>query len=61
MDLGADFWLRRHLTLVYSGVACLNVLDLQYPFLGRILEVRLKPFVSDKRRPGKAIENKYIC
>lgn len=50
MDFGTDFRLGGNLTLVDSGVAGLHVFDLQHPLLGRVLEVRLKPFVGDERR-----------
>lgn len=52
MDFGADFRFGGDLTLVDAGVTVLHVFDLQHPFGGRILEVRLKPFVSDKCGSG---------
>lgn len=48
MDLCTDFWFCWHLTLVYTGVSCLNVFYLKHPFFRWLFEVCLKSFIGYK-------------
>lgn len=64
MCSGTNFWLCRHLTFIDASISSLNIFDLQNPFFGCVLEIRLKPFIgnecdSEKKRQKFASFNIY--
>lgn len=54
---GADLRLGGHLAFVDTGIACLNIFNLQYPFFGGVLEVGLESFVGYECDPESTNNN----